>query len=311
MNVLITGGSGLLGSNLISYLNQKKYKIFVLDKNLTKKKIKKKITFLKVNFENIKYVSQVIKTYKINTIFHLGAQTQVLKGIENPYQTLMTNVVGTLNFLETIRKLNKKIIFIYSSSDKAYGEANLKGYKENTTLGGVYPYDVSKSASDLICQSYAKTYNLKVGIIRCANIFGPGDKNLKRIVPETIISLIKNKPIVIRSNGNSIRNYIFVEDVCEAYELLMKKMLKTNKSLFIYNIGSKINFSVKQIILRISKIYGTKININILNNSKKEIFFQKLNYSSALKNLKWKPKTSFDKGIKKTIDYYKKILKNF
>lgn len=309
MNILITGGRGLLGSNLICYLNKKKYKIFVLDKNIKNKKTKQKITYLKVNFENFKKVVQVIKSYKINVIFHLGAQTQVLKGIQNPYETLITNVVGTMNFLEAIRKSNNKIIFIYSSSDKAYGEANIKGYKESTTLAGVYPYDVSKSASDLICQSYAKTYNLKVGIIRCANIFGPGDNNLKRIVPETIISLIQKKTILIRSNGNSVRNYIYVKDVCKAYELLMKRMIKKNKNLFVYNIGSKINLTVKQIILKISKIYGSKINYNISNNSKKEILFQKLNYRLAMRDLKWKPRTSFESGVSKTIDYYKKKFK--
>ena len=307
MNILVTGGNGLLGSNLINYLSRKKQnKIYVLDKLKKNQKNKNKIKIIKSNFENFNEVKNVIKKFNINVIFHLGAQTQVLKALNKPYETLVTNVVGTLNFLEAIRVINKKIIFIYSSSDKAYGEANKLGYKESTILGGSYPYDVSKSASDLICQSYSKTYDLKIGIIRCANIFGPNDKNLKRIIPETITSIIKGKKLKIRSNGKSLRNYIYVEDVCEAYEKLMFLMKKSKKFCHVYNIGSKINLNPKKLALAIYDQFKIKPNIVIENNSKQEINFQKLNYAKAIKDLKWLPKTSLKVGLKNTIEWYKK-----
>lgn len=307
MNILVTGGNGLLGSNLINYLSRKKNnRIYVLDKLKKNQKNKTKIKVIKSNFENFNEVKNVIKKFDINVIFHLGAQTQVLKALNKPYETLVTNVVGTLNFLEAIRVINKKIIFIYSSSDKAYGEANKLGYKESTILGGSYPYDVSKSASDLICQSYSKTYNLKIGIIRCANIFGPNDKNLKRIIPETITSIIKGKKLKIRSNGKSLRNYIYVEDVCEAYEKLMFLMKKSKKFCHVYNIGSKINLNPKKLALAIYDQFKIKPNIVIENNSKQEINFQKLNYAKAIKDLKWLPKTSLKVGLKNTIEWYKK-----
>ena len=307
MNILVTGGNGLLGSNLINYLSRNKNnRIYVLDKLKKNQKNKTKIKVIKSNFENFNEVKNVIKKFDINVIFHLGAQTQVLKALNKPYETLVTNVVGTLNFLEAIRVINKKIIFIYSSSDKAYGEANKLGYKESTILGGSYPYDVSKSASDLICQSYSKTYNLKIGIIRCANIFGPNDKNLKRIIPETITSIIKGKKLKIRSNGKSLRNYIYVEDVCEAYEKLMFLMKKSKKFCHVYNIGSKINLNPKKLALAIYDQFKIKPNIVIENNSKQEINFQKLNYAKAIKDLKWLPKTSLKVGLKNTIEWYKK-----
>jgi CDP-glucose 4,6-dehydratase len=307
MNILVTGGNGLLGSNLINYLSRKKQnKIYVLDKLKKNQKNKNKIKIIKSNFENFNEVKNVIKKFNINVIFHLGAQTQVLKALNKPYETLVTNVVGTLNFLEAIRVINKKIIFIYSSSDKAYGEANKLGYKESTILGGSYPYDVSKSASDLICQSYSKTYDLKIGIIRCANIFGPNDKNLKRIIPETITSIIKGKKLKIRSNGKSLRNYIYVEDVCEAYEKLMLLMTKSKKYCHVYNIGSKINLNPKKLALAIYSQFKIKPDIVIENNSKQEINFQKLNYAKAIKDLKWLPKTSLKVGLKNTIEWYKK-----
>tara|TARA_B110000977_G_scaffold187257_1_gene254154 strand:- start:2914 stop:3864 length:951 start_codon:yes stop_codon:yes gene_type:complete len=311
MNILVTGGSGLLGSNLINHLSKKKYnKIYVLDKLKKKFNNNDKIKIIKSNFENFNDVKNVIKKFNINVIFHLGAQTQVLKALNNPYETLVTNVLGTLNFLEAIRLINKKIIFIYSSSDKAYGEANKLGYKESTILGGSYPYDVSKSASDLICQSYSKTYNLKVGIIRCANIFGPNDKNLKRIIPETIISIIKGKKLKIRSNGKSLRNYIYVEDVCEAYEKLMLLMVKSKNFCHVYNIGSKINLNPKELALAIYSQFKIKPNIVIENNSKQEINFQKLNYAKAISDLKWLPKTPLKLGLKITIEWYIKNYKN-
>ena len=307
MRILVTGGNGLLGSNLIKFLlKNKKNKIFVLDK---KKKLNlKNLKFIKKNFTNFKQVKSVLKDNKIEAVFHLGAQTQVLKALNFPYDTLITNVLGTMNFLEAIRQVNNKIIFIYSSSDKAYGEAEKLGYKENTVLGGIFPYDVSKSTSDLICQSYSKTYNLKIGIIRCANIFGPNDKNFKRIIPETILSIINKKKLIIRSNGKTIRNYIYVDDVCDAYLKLLSFMKKTRCN--IYNIGSKIVLNPIQIAKIIYKICRTDPNIEIKNISSQEIKFQKLNYKRAINDLKWKPKISMKKGMEITVRWYKENYKD-
>lgn len=309
MRILVTGGNGLLGSNLIKFLlKNKKNKIFVLDK---KKKLNlKNLKFIKKNFTNFKQVKSVLKDNKIEAVFHLGAQTQVLKALNFPYDTLITNVLGTMNFLEAIRQVNNKIIFIYSSSDKAYGEAEKLGYKENTVLGGIFPYDVSKSTSDLICQSYSKTYNLKIGIIRCANIFGPNDKNFKRIIPETILSIINKKKLIIRSNGKTIRNYIYVDDVCDAYLKLLSFMKKTKKRCNIYNIGSKIVLNPIQIAKIIYKICRTDPNIEIKNISSQEIKFQKLNYKRAINDLKWKPKISMKKGMEITVRWYKQNYKD-
>ena len=187
-------------------------------------------------------------------VFHLGAITQVLDSLKDPYKTHQINIIGTTNFLENIRKLNPKIVFIYSSSDKAYGELNKRNfYTENDCLKSDYPYDVSKSASDLICQSYSKTYDLKVGIIRCGNIFGPGDFNLKRLIPEVILSTLKNKRFVIRSNGKSTRDYVYVEDVVKAYVLLMNKLLNSSIKLRTYNVSSNFNYSVKEVVSIILK----------------------------------------------------------
>ena len=308
-NILITGGFGLLGRNLFKLLNSKKYNVFILDKkkNFFKRfelNIKKKIII--GNYLNKKLIINVIKKKKINIIFHTGATTQVLEALDNPKKTYTNNIFGTINLLEAIKDIDKKIIFIFSSSDKAYGEVKSKSYTENTNLNGIFPYDLSKTCADLICQSYSKVYNLKVGVLRCGNLYGPGDLNMKRIIPETIISALMNKNIIIRSNGKLIRDYLHVNDAANAYFLLMKKLLNTKQNLRIYNVGSKYNLSVLDLVKIILKIINNqKTKIIVKNYSKNEIKFQKLNYNKITKELKWKQKINMDEGLKNTIDWYK------
>ena len=315
MNILVTGGVGLLGNSVVKKLAlNKKYRIFILDLKKNKKRFKYKynnVFFVAGDFKNFSSLKKIIFNKKIKGIFHLGAQTQVLDAINNPYKTFSTNIVGTINILECIRIINKSIILIYSSSDKAYGEAGKKSYTEKTKLNAIYPYDVSKSASDLICQSYSQTYKIKIGIIRCANIFGPYDYNIKRIVPETIMSGLLKKKLIIRSSGKLKREYIFVEDVADAYEKLFKKLLKNKNFLKIYNIGSKINLTVIEMVKKINYLLNNKIEYKIKHSSKQEIMIQKLNYRKAIKELNWKPKTNIYTGLKKTIEWYKNNQKEF
>ena len=278
-NILITGGFGLLGKPLTLKLINLKHNVFILEKKNTKRLkflSKKPKKIIAGNFINKNLVAKIIKENNIDVVFHLGAITQVLDSLKKPYETHLTNIIGTVNFLENIRTINKKIIFIYSSSDKAYGELkNKKEYKEGDSLDSTYPYDVSKSSSDLICQSYSKTYSMPVGIIRCANIYGPGDFNLKRLIPEVILSTIENKNFVIRSDGKSTRDYVFVEDVVEAYLKLFRKLKSSKDNLKIYNVSSKFNYSVLEIVKMIlKKMNNTKLMPIILNNSKQELNFQ-------------------------------------
>jgi len=219
---------------------------------------------------------------------------------------------GTINILESIRNLKRNISLIFSSSDKAYGSLVGDAYIENHQLKGNYPYDVSKSTSDLIVQSYVKTYNLKAGIIRSGNIYGPGDLNMDRLVPHVIISSLQNKRSILRSNGKLIRDYIYVEDVAEAYFMLMKKMIRTKEKLRIYNVGSKENFTVIEFVkLMTKKINGQEIFPIIKNNSKIEIYRQKLNYQKIKNDLNWYPKSRFNESLIKTIRWYKDNLSFF
>ena len=313
-NILITGGFGLLGQSLSDNLDKKKFKIYVLDKIKNKKRnkflYKKNLNIIHGDFNDKDFILKIIKNKKIKIIFHTGAVTQVLQSLKNPSETYQTNIMGTLNILESIKEIDKNIILIYSSSDKAYGELTSRNYLESDNLNSIYPYDLSKSCSDLICQSYSKVYDLRVAIVRCGNLYGPGDFNFKRIVPETIISCIKQKSLTIRSSGKLIRDYLFIGDAVQAYILIMNKLLiNKKKNMLIYNVGSKYNLSVIQLVKLILKLMNkSNLKPKILNFSKREIQFQKLNFNKIRKELKWKQTVSIIVGLKLTIEWY---IKNY
>ncbi len=313
-NILITGGLGLLGKSLVSLLSRKNYNVFVLDKSKNKirnKLIKgKKIKFVYGNFQNKPLIEKIVKKNKISVIFHTGAITQVLDGLKKPYETYKNNIMGTINILHCIKKINPKIIFIFSSSDKAYGEAKNKYYLETDNLSSIYPYDLSKSCADLICQSYSKVYGLKIGIVRCGNLYGPGDFNKNRIIPETIMSALDNKKLKIRSSGKLVRDYLYITDAVDAYYMIMKKLkLSNSKNLLIYNVGSKDNMSVIKLVNLILALMNKKhLKPIILNKSKKELIFQKLNYSKIKRELNWKQKVTIKKGLRDTINWYTKYF---
>ena len=317
-NILITGGHGILGSRLIRLLSKKKYNLFILERKLKKKKILSlelptTIKTIYGDFKDENKISEIIKKKKINFIFHLGAITQVIDAYKSPYETYKTNIMGTINILDAVRKQNKNIPIIYSSSDKAYGEMEKNSYKENDRLEGIFPYDVSKSASDLIAQSYSNTYNLKIGIIRSGNIYGPGDFNLDRLVPNLIVDALKNRNIKLRTNGKLRRDYIYVDDIAMGYLKLMNLMLKKNKKLLIYNLGSEVNLNALELVRKVYKIMkknSLKPQIKKKFN-KIEILSQKLDYKKAKKDLKWQPNFSFEKGMLETINWYKKNLHLF
>ena len=314
-NILITGGFGILGASLSNILCRRGYKIYILDRSKKRRKLLRyhfNTSIKKVNgdFKNLKQLIKIIKKNKINSIIHLGAITQVIDAYKSPYDTYQTNIIGTVNILEAVRIVNKKISVIFSSSDKAYGKMLQKSYVESHPLHGDYPYDVSKSAADLISQSYSKTYNLKIGIIRSGNIYGPADINMDRLIPGTIVKALKGEPIILRTSGKLRRDYLYVDDVSEAYYKLILFMNKNKKKkLFIYNLGSKFNFNSLDVVKRIYKIMKVNLKPVIMNNSAIEITAQKLNYKKAQKNLKWKPNTNFIKGIVKTVEWYKKNYK--
>ena len=314
-SVLVTGAGGFKGSHLVEKLSETKAKIVSLVRDFDPKSyfeaqnLSNKTIVVVGDLKDYRKIADILSKYEVTSVFHLGAQPIVTTALLNPLETLESNIMGTVNVLESARLYSKVNEIVFVSSDKAYGPCERIPYKEDERLHGKAPYDVSKSCADLISQVYANpdVYDMPITIARCANTFGPGDLNMSRIVPGTLEAIIKNKPLKIRSNGKLIREYIYVKDSIDGYISLAENINKTKGEAF--NLASKNIMSVTEIIDKISNIVGKTVKIDILNQAKAEIPKQYLDSSKIKNTIGWEPKTDFEEAIKETFDWYKQILR--
>lgn len=314
-NVFITGCTGFLGSYLAKELVNSGANVtgLVRDRiprsNLYFGEEYKKINFVYGELEDEALLERAFGEYEIDTVFHVGAQAIVGVANRNPLATFETNVRGTWNVLEAARRspLIKRVIV--ASSDKAYGDQEVLPYHEDMPLKGRHPYDVSKSCADLISQAYHKTYGLPVCITRCGNLFGGGDLNFNRIIPQTIRSVLKNEPPVIRSDGTFIRDYFYVEDAVKAYMLLAEKMEELNLQGEAFNFSNEIQLTVLDLVNMILHLMESDLKPVILNQGTNEIRHQYLSAQKAREVLNWAPAYTIEQGLKKTIEWYRNFFK--
>lgn len=311
-NVLVTGATGLVGSHLVERLLElQPFRIVALSRSrdpeayFFKNNFDSKVIMVNGDLKDRERIFEIVIKYEIDYIFHIAAQPIVATAYINPYETLSTNIMGTVHILEAARLSPYIKGVIVASSDKAYGK-DCNAALETQALRGDHPYDVSKSCTDLLAQTYAKTYNLPVTISRFGNIFGPGDLNFNRIIPGIMRAAIKNKELNLRSDGKFVRDYIFVKDVVDGYIALAENIDKAKGEAFNFSTG--FNFSVLDLIEKISGIIFQKIQFKVVNDQKNEILEQSLNFSKAEKVLGWKSKYSFEDSILETFAWYKKYL---
>ena len=326
--IIVTGGLGFIGSNLIKLLIQKKFKVINIDKvsyasnfyNVKKFKKNKNYKFIKCNIGNQSKVLSILKKYRPIGIFNLAAETHVDRSIDGPGAFIENNINATFKLLEAIRKfskIKKNFKLIHVSTDEVYGDV-LKGRtNEEYPYKPSSPYAASKASSDHLVSSYIRTYNLNAIVTNCSNNYGPR-QHPEKLIPKLIYNILKNKSLPIYGKGLNSREWIFVDDHCEA---LIKVFQKGKKGEF-YNIGSNKNLNNIQIsksLLKISKNYislGKNVRIKFVKDRPGHDLRYALNSKKIIKKLYWKPKTSFNEGIKKTFlwylnnkKYYKKILK--
>lgn len=314
--VLITGFEGFLGSNLTKVMVSSGAKIFGLDIKVGRKDTLlttadyKKITVIKGSVANYTLLKNTIIKNKINVVFHLAAEAIVGKCNLNPLVTFSTNIKGTWMVLEACRNSKAIESIIIASSDKAYGTHKKLPYKEDASLIGNHPYDMSKSCADLIAYTYFHTYNLPVAITRCGNIYGPGDFNFSRIVPDAIRCALTGKTLLIRSDGKFTRDYVYVDDIVNGYIVLSEKLPKLRLGGEAFNFSGENPITVIKLLNEIKKFNfcGNKLNYKIMNTAKYEIKEQYLSAAKAMRVLGWKPKYNLGKGLKKTISYYIDLL---
>ena len=311
--VIVTGGLGFIGSNLINILNSKNYFVINIDKLTYASNLKninsriKNYKFYKGDINNKNLIKNILNKYNPSIIYNLAAETHVDRSIDGPKNFINSNILGVFNILESIKNHKNKIKLIQISTDEVYGDIK-KNYKskENDAYNPSSPYAASKASGDLLIKSYIRTYKLNAIITNCCNNYGP-NQYPEKLIPTIIYNLIKNKSIPIYGNGKNIREWIYVKDHCNA----LIKISKYGKSGENYNIGSDVVFNNIEITKKIMSIFNN-LNNNIVPRS--IIYFTKdrpghdLRYcldSSKIKRLKkWECTSDFESKIKETIIWY-------
>jgi len=308
----VTGGTGLVGSWLVKRLMEAGADIVCLVRDwvpqseMIRKGWIEQVKVVRGDIRDHDTLERALGEYEIDTVIHLAAQTIVTIANRNPISTFETNIAGTWNLLEACRRSPKLKQIVVASSDKAYGDQEVLPYDEDTPLQGRHPYDVSKSAADLIAYTYAKSFDLPVVITRCGNFYGGGDLNWNRIVPGTIRSILREQSPVIRSDGEYIRDYFYVEDGAAAYMLLAEQLAaRPELKGQAYNFSNEIQVSVREIVERILKAMDSKLSPDIRNEVTNEIRHQYLSAEKARRELRWKPMFTLDESLAKTISWYK------
>ncbi|VWA42936.1 GDP-mannose 4,6-dehydratase [Bacillus altitudinis] len=313
-NVFVTGCTGLLGSYLVKELIDQGANVtgLVRDQvprsNLYQGGQFEKMNVVQGALEDMQTIERALGEYEIDTVFHLAAQAIVGVANRHPVSTFEANILGTWNVLEACRRqpLIKRVIV--ASSDKAYGDQEQLPYDEDMPLNGKHPYDVSKSCADLISHTYYNTYGLPVCITRCGNLYGGGDLNFNRIIPQTIQLVLEGKAPEIRSDGTFIRDYFYIEDAVKAYLLLAEKMEEKGLAGEAFNFSNEIQLTVLELVDKILKAMGSELKPRILNQGTHEIKHQYLSAEKARKLLDWKPDYSIDEGLEKTIEWYREFF---
>lgn len=313
-NVFLTGCTGFLGSYIAKELVDSGANVTGLVRdgaprsNFYIGEQFKKVNMVYGELENEALLERALGEYEIDTVFHMAAQAIVGVANRNPLATFEANIRGTWNTLEACRRspLVKRIVV--ASSDKAYGDQEQLPYDESMPLCGKHPYDVSKSCTDLIAQTYHKTYGLPVCITRCGNLYGGGDLNFNRIIPQTIRSIINDEPPVIRSDGTFIRDYFYVEDAVKAYLLLAEKMNDLKLEGEAFNFSNEIQLTVLELVKKILTLMGSNLEPIVQNHGSNEIRHQYLSARKAGEVLGWEPAYTIEEGLKKTIDWYRQWM---
>ena len=317
--LVVTGGSGFIGSNLVKFLLKRNYFVINIDKlsysanpyNLKDFKKNKNYRFFKSDINNKSKILKILKKYKPSAIFNLAAETHVDRSIDEPKNFINSNILGVYNLLIGIQKYlknnKKKIKLIHVSTDEVYGDIK-KSIKsdENFSYNPSSPYAASKASADHLIKSFIRTYGIPAIITNCCNNYGP-NQFPEKLIPKLIYNIFKNKPLPIYGKGKNSREWIYVDDHCEA---LLKIFLK-GKIGESYNIGS--NQNIKNIDLAKKLIYilknnsifvGQKVKIKFVKDRPGHDFRYALNSKKIQKKLKWKAKININQGLENTLDWY-------
>ncbi|HVL98446.1 MAG TPA: NAD-dependent epimerase/dehydratase family protein [Egibacteraceae bacterium] len=315
-HVLVTGASGLVGALLSRRLVEAGASVVALVRDvdpqseLYRSGLVARVNVVNGRLEDYAAVERAITDHEVDTVFHLGAQTIVGSARRAPLQAFETNIRGTWHVLEAARHhggLVRRVVV--ASSDKAYGDHPDLPYREGHPLRGRAPYEVSKSCADLIAQSYFHTYATPVAVVRCGNIYGPGDLNWSRLVPGTIRSLIRGEQPLIRSDGTFLRDYLYVDDVAAAYLQVAEAVTEAGAAGEDYNVSDESPRSVLAMYDAVCQAMGREdVEPLVLNEASGEIRDQFLDASKARDRLGWRPAWTLEDALRETVAWYRDLL---
>jgi CDP-glucose 4,6-dehydratase len=311
----VTGASGLVGGWLVRRLVDAGADVICLERDwvpqseLARSGLRERVRIVNGDVRDRTLLERALGEYEVRTVLHLAAQTIVTIANRNPISTFETNIRGTWALLEACRRSPTVEQVVLASSDKAYGDHERLPYDETAQLQGRHPYDVSKACGDMLGASYAATYDLPVVITRCGNFFGGGDLNWNRIVPGTIRSVIRGERPVIRSDGEFVRDYFYVEDGAAAYMLLAEALAaRPELAGEAFNFSNEEQVTVTNLVGRILDLMGSQLEPEVRNEATHEIRRQFLTAAKARRELDWRPLYSLEDGMRRTISWYEEYL---
>jgi len=311
-NVFVTGADGFICSWVAKKLVDNGANVTIIVRDFKKNPgyklaglTEKEINIVMGDIVNFDSVKRAINEYETEFCFHLAAQAIVQTANRSPLSTFESNIKGTWNILEACRTTETVKGIIVASSDKAYGVQKKLPYTEDSPLQGLYPYDASKACTDILTRSYFRSYGLPVAVTRNANIYGGGDTNWNRIIPDVMRCILKDQELLIRSDGTPERDYMYIKDAVNAYLTLAENISKPEVKGEAFNFGTGKPVSVKDLVNKIIQVSGKSIQPKILGQAKNEIDKQYLDATKAKTILGWKTKYSLEEGLMETFEWYK------
>lgn len=312
-SVLVTGADGLLGAWLLKALLERGAKVVVVRRDepalssLVLMELLERVDVVHGDICAQDLVARTVNEYEVRSVFHLAAQTLVGSANRAPLPTFETNIRGSWLVLEACRLGGVQRVIV-ASSDKAYGRQDQLPYRETQPLAPLYPYDVSKAACDLLARSYWHSFGLPVAVTRFANLYGGGDMNSSRLIPEAVCAALAGRPPILRSDGYPERDFLYVEDAVEAYLAIWKAMGRGEGRGEAFNAGGGAAHPVSEVVELIGRLAGATATPKIQGEGppRGEIDRQWVDWSKLNSLTGWRPTVSLEEGLRRTIEWYRR-----